>query len=165
MQVYGHLIAADMFGDGYVVPLLDSVDDMKRCLVATQIVLESYDEQEQESISAQSSEEEASRSQRPPGVLNRTKVIGTSGTGNGSHRGLLNEWVDWVVRFYGIWYLWMLISTFILDRFVELYFSEEFMKWMLYFSEEFMKWIWIIFALAILSLQFRRIFSRASRAR
>jgi hypothetical protein len=33
-EVYGHLIAADLFGDGYVVPLLDSLEDIKERLGA-----------------------------------------------------------------------------------------------------------------------------------
>lgn len=39
MHVYGHLVAADIFGDGYVVPLLDSLNDIKQCLDATEVVL------------------------------------------------------------------------------------------------------------------------------
>ncbi|KAF3021450.1 hypothetical protein E8E14_008116 [Neopestalotiopsis sp. 37M] len=42
MQVYGHLVAADVFGDGYVVPLLDSFNDMKRCLAAKNIAIERH---------------------------------------------------------------------------------------------------------------------------
>lgn len=42
MQVYGHLVAADVFGDGYVVPLLDSFNDMKRCLAAENIAIERH---------------------------------------------------------------------------------------------------------------------------
>lgn len=37
-QVYGHLVAADVLGGGHVVPLLDTIDDIKERLGATSVV-------------------------------------------------------------------------------------------------------------------------------
>jgi hypothetical protein len=38
-KVYGHLIAKDMFGDGYIIPLESTVEDIRSCMDALRVKL------------------------------------------------------------------------------------------------------------------------------
>jgi hypothetical protein len=38
-EVYGHLVATDLFGDGYVIPMLDTFNDITQCLGASSVEL------------------------------------------------------------------------------------------------------------------------------
>lgn len=40
-EVYGHVVATDIFGDAYVIPLVDTFDDIKECMGATSVELPS----------------------------------------------------------------------------------------------------------------------------
>ncbi|KAK7931730.1 hypothetical protein PG985_002442 [Apiospora marii] len=41
LEVYGHVVAADDFGAGYIIPIKDTMNDIKRCLKATSVSLPS----------------------------------------------------------------------------------------------------------------------------
>jgi hypothetical protein len=43
-EVYGHVVATDLFGDAYVVPLLDTFDEIKECMGATSVELPSAED-------------------------------------------------------------------------------------------------------------------------
>lgn len=40
-EVHGHLVASDVFGDGYVIPILDTLEDIKQQFNATLVDLPS----------------------------------------------------------------------------------------------------------------------------
>jgi hypothetical protein len=38
-QVYGHVVATDLFGDAYIIPMLDTLNDIKECTGASSVEL------------------------------------------------------------------------------------------------------------------------------